>query len=93
MLDVIGPCPFISEAESPDNQFTKIPDDSTLAMKSGHFQAAGEVMPASIVQGGLAPDFLTDWVYKYLSSGMNGITFDETKIKNQSVRQLSDKVS
>ena len=92
MLDVIESRLFVSEAESSDNQFGKVPDDSTLAMTSGHFQVAGEVMATSIVQGGPAPDFLTDWVYQYLSSGINGITFDETKIKNQSVRQLIDKL-
>jgi hypothetical protein len=65
----------------------------TLAMTSGHFQIAGELMAASIVQGGPAPDFLAEWVYKYLSSGIEGIMVDESKIEDQSVRQLITRVS
>jgi hypothetical protein len=76
-----------------DNQTARVPYDSTLAMTSGHFQITGELMAASIVQGGPTPDFLAEWVYKYLSSGIEGIMVDESKIEDQSVRQLITRVS
>jgi hypothetical protein len=93
MLDVIESRLFVSEAEDYCNLSGKVPDDSTVAMTNGHFKVAGEIMATSIVQGGPAPDFITDWVYKYLSSGIDGITVDESKIQDQSVTQLINKVS
>ena len=62
-------------------------------MTSGYFRIAGEIMAASIVQGGPAPDFLAECMYKYLSSGIKGIMVDESKIEDQSVRQLITRVS
>ena len=95
MLDAIGTRLFVGDPETfqIDNQTARVPYDSTLAMTSGHFQIAGELMAASIVQGGPAPDFLAEWVYKYLSSGIEGIMVDESKIEDQSVRQLITRVS
>ena len=95
MLDAIETRLFVGEPETfqIDNQTARVPYDSTLAMTSGHFQIAGELMAASIVQGGPAPDFLAEWVYKYLSSGIEGIMVDESKIEDQSVRQLITRVS
>ena len=48
MLSVIESRLFVSEMGSP-NQSGKVPDDSTLAMTSGRFQIAGEIMAAFIV--------------------------------------------
>ena len=95
MLDAIETRLFVGDPETfqIDNQTARVPYDSTLAMTSGHFQIAGELMAASIVQGGPAPDFLAEWVYKYLSSGIEGIMVDESKIEDQSVRQLITRVS
>ena len=95
MLDAIETRLFVSDQETfqTDNQTARVPYDSTLAMTSGHFRIAGEIMAPSIVQGGPAPDFLAEWVYKYLSSGIEGIMVDESKIEDQSVRQLITRVS
>ncbi|CAB4007083.1 Hypothetical predicted protein [Paramuricea clavata] len=64
MLDAIETRLFVGDPETfqIDNQTARVPYDSTLAMTSGHFQIAGELMAASIVQGGPAPDFLAEWL-------------------------------
>ena len=76
-----------------DNLLGRVPFDSTLAMTDGQFRIAGEMMATSIVQGGPAPDFLSDWVYNYLSSGIEGVIVDEIKIEDQRIRELIDRVS
>ena len=76
-----------------DNLLGRVPCDSTLAMTDGQFRIAGEMMATSIVQGGPAPDFLSDWVYNYLSSGIEGVIVDEIKIEDQRIREVIDRVS
>ena len=76
-----------------ENLVGRVPCDSTLAMTDGQFRIAGEMMATSIVQGGPAPDFLSDWVYNYFSSGIEGVIVDETKIANQRIRNLIERVS
>ena len=66
MLDAIETHLFVSDPETfqTDNQTARVSYDSTLAMTSGHFRIAGEIMATSIVQGGPAPDFLAKCMYK-----------------------------
>ena len=76
-----------------ENLVGGVPCDSTLAMTDGQFRIAGEMMATSIVQEGPAPDFLSDWVYNYFSSGIEGVIVDETKIGNQRIRNLIERGS
>ena len=59
MLDAIETHLFVSDPETfqTDNQTARVSYDSTLAMTSGHFRIAGEIMATSIVQGGPAQIF------------------------------------
>ena len=90
MLDAIESRLFTSDPDSnhPDIQAARVPCDSTMAMTSGHFRIAGEILAASLVQGGPTPGFFAEWVFKYLLSGIESIMVDESKIKDDSVRQL-----
>lgn len=67
---------FINE---PD-ECGKVPCENIMAMSKGHFHVAGELMAASIVQGGPAPDFLASWVYDYTSSGIESVMIDPKKL-------------
>ena len=93
LLDVIESQLFVSETKGCLDQPGRVPDDSTLAMITVNIKIAGEVMATCIVQGGPAPDFLATWVYNYLVSGTDGITVNEEKIANPSVKELINNVS
>ena len=95
ILDAIESRLFVQDTEPTinENLVGRVPCDSTLAMTDGQFRIAGEKMATSIVQGGPAPDFLSDWVYNYFSSGIEGVIVDETKIENQRIRNLIERVS
>ena len=95
ILDAIESRLFVQDTEPTmnENLVGRVPCDSSLAMTDGQFRIAGEMMATSIVQGGPAPDFLSDWVYNYFSSGIEGVIVDETKSENQRIRNLIERVS
>ena len=45
---------------------TGVPTASTAALADNEFLYAGNLMAASILQGGTAPCFLKKWVYDYM---------------------------
>ncbi|XP_076842322.1 G2/M phase-specific E3 ubiquitin-protein ligase [Brachyhypopomus gauderio] len=47
----------------------KRPKYSLSDLDKGHFKTVGEIMAASLAQGGPAPNFLALWCYKFLCSG------------------------
>ena len=48
---------------------TGVPTASTAALADNEFLYAGNLMAASILQGGTAPCFLKMWVYDYMIMG------------------------
>ena len=48
---------------------TGVPTASTAASADNEFLCAGNLMAASILQGGTAPCFLKMWVYDYMIMG------------------------
>uniref|UniRef100_A0A3B4DHW5 HECT domain-containing protein n=1 Tax=Pygocentrus nattereri TaxID=42514 RepID=A0A3B4DHW5_PYGNA len=47
----------------------KRPKYSLCDLDKGHFKTVGEIMAASLAQGGPAPNFLALWCYNFLCSG------------------------
>ncbi|CAB4012714.1 G2 M phase-specific E3 ubiquitin- ligase-like isoform X1 [Paramuricea clavata] len=76
ILDEIELRLFINETDG----CGKSPHENIIAVSNGHFRVAGELMAASIVQGGPAPDFMAPWVYDYISAGIKGVTVDQEKV-------------
>ena len=70
----------------------KAPHENIIAVSNGHFRVAGELMAASIVQGGPAPDFMAPWVYDYISAGIEGVTVDQEKVVAQQSKELINRV-
>ena len=70
----------------------KAPHENIIAVSNGHFRVAGELMAASIVQGGPAPDFMAPWVYDYISAGIEGVTVDKEKVVAQQSKELINRV-
>lgn len=50
---------------------TGVPTASTAALADNEFLYAGNLMAASILQGGTAPCFLKKWVYDYMIMGLS----------------------
>ena len=50
---------------------TGVPTASTAALADNEFLYAGNLMAASILQGGTAPCFLKEWVYDYMIMGLS----------------------
>ena len=48
-----------------------VPTASTAALADNEFLYAGNLMAASILQGGTAPCFLKTWVYDYMIMGLS----------------------
>lgn len=53
-----------------------VPSESTVALTEGSFHRAGELMAMSLAQGGPPPNFLSRWVYDYLSSENREVEVD-----------------
>ena len=69
----------------------KAPHENIIAVSNRHFHVAGELMAASIVQGGPA-DFMAPWVYDYISAGIEGVTVDQEKVVAQQSKELINRV-
>ena len=50
---------------------TGLPMASTAALAENEFLYAGNLMAASILQGGAAPCFLKKWVFDYMFMGLS----------------------
>lgn len=53
-----------------DDQDGYIPYFGTLSVADGTVKAIGQLFAASLVNGGPAPAFFADWVYKFLIDGI-----------------------
>ncbi len=68
------------------------PVESTIALTEGHFKIAGQLMASSVLQGGPAPNFLSDWVYQFISGGLSTVSIQVEDIKDNSVKVTIEKV-
>ena len=50
-----------------------LPVISSTALTENEFLYAGNLMVASLLQGGPSPSFLATWVYEYIVSGDQGV--------------------
>ena len=71
-----------------------LPVRDMTALGCDKFKVAGELMAASIVQGGPAPCFLSEAAYLYMSKGVASITSDNwyPYIKNKKMQEAIEKV-
>ena len=69
-----------------------VPCESTVALTEGSFHRAGELMAMSLAQGGPPPNFLSKWVYDYLSSGIRGVEVDFARLRESSFGHVAEKV-
>ena len=65
---------------------------STVALTSGHFKYAGELMALSVVQGGPCPNFFSQQLYNLLTTGINAIQFETDMIKDVQMKSVAEKV-
>lgn len=66
--------------------------DSTVALTSGHFKYAGEVMASSIIQGGPAPNFFAPCLYGIVSKGLENVTLTVDMISEPEKKELAFQV-
>ena len=71
-----------------------LPVRDMTALGCDKFKIAGELMAASIVQGGPAPCFLSEVAYLYMSEGVASITSEKwyPYIKDKNLLEAIDKV-
>ena len=65
---------------------------STVALTSGHFKYAGELMALSVVPGGPCPNFFSQQLYNLLTKGINAIQFETDMIKDVQMKSVAEKV-
>ena len=70
-----------------------VPSESTVALTEGSFHRAGELMAMSLAQEGPPPNFLSRWVYDYLSSGNRGVEVDFVRLRESSFGDVAEKVT
>ena len=70
-----------------------VPVASAISLTDELFKAANLLMACSIVQGGPAPNFMSQWVYDYLAFGLHNVPLNPDDIEDVSVRNVVDKVS
>lgn len=81
---------FVSEESNGTVAF--VPCESTVALTEGDFKIAGELMASSIAQGSPPPNFLSGWVFNYLSTGVENIEVDLKRLQNTQYKDVSQKV-
>eukprot|EP00794_Sanderia_malayensis_P011469 gene11469-12665_t len=52
-----------------------IPEENAIAIANEDFLLAGELCASTTCQGGLAPNFLSGWVYDFLVGGLQNVKF------------------
>ncbi|XP_028400112.1 uncharacterized protein LOC114523408 [Dendronephthya gigantea] len=70
-----------------------IPVKSTMALTEGHFKVAGLLMASSVLQGGPAPNFLANWVYQFISGGLDAVTIQVNDVKRDSLKVAVEKIA
>ncbi|XP_017548199.1 uncharacterized protein LOC108424580 [Pygocentrus nattereri] len=71
----------------------KRPKYSLCDLDKGHFKTVGEIMAASLAQGGPAPNFLALWCYNFLCSGSLDLkNVDKTDLGDNQYTNLISKV-
>ncbi len=65
---------------------------STVALTSGHFKYAGELMAMSVVQGGPCPNFFAQQLYDLMAKGIKAIHVTTDMIEDEKMRTVADKV-
>ncbi|CAB3987907.1 G2 M phase-specific E3 ubiquitin- ligase-like [Paramuricea clavata] len=66
---------------------------STVALTSGHFKYAGELMALSVVQGGPCPNFFSQQLYNLITKGINAIQITTDMIKDEKMRTVAEKIA
>lgn len=66
---------------------------STVALTSGHFKYAGELMAMSVVQGGPCPNFFSQQLYDLMSKGITAIHFTTDMIEDVEMKTVAEKVN
>ena len=73
----------------------RVPINSTIALASSKFLFAGELMAKSLVHGGPAPNFMTEWLCSYIidPSSIAEIPVDVHVIRNKKHKDMIFRVS
>eukprot|EP00794_Sanderia_malayensis_P001483 gene1483-1640_t len=66
---------------------------STIALADGSFRIAGQLMSSSFAQDGPQPNFLSSWVFDYITDGIEGIKLDIDKLKHTAWSSVAVKIS
>ena len=72
---------------------TGVPVVSTSAIAENEFLYGGNLMVASIIQGGAPPCFLKKWVYNYMVSGLcEELELSASDVAESEMKSFVDKV-
>lgn len=71
-----------------------IPVNSMTALANNEFTVAGELMAASVVQGGPAPCFLSKEAFGYIVDGIDSVSTEDwiPKVRNEKYRGVIEEV-
>lgn len=71
-----------------------VPNADMRALANGEFEAVGELMACSLIQGGPAPCFLSVNVYDYFIDGMASVQSEKwaSLVKDDFLRQSMERV-
>ena len=71
-----------------------MPVNSMAALANNEFTVAGEVMAASVVQGGPAPCFLSKEAFGYVVDGIDSVSIDDwiPKVRNEKYKGAIEEV-
>ena len=77
-----------------DAQLGRAPVHHVEALQLGSFETCGQLMVLSLAQGGLPPNLLTPWVYRYLcTQDVSGLQLSVQDIADVEIRELVTKVT
>ena len=71
-----------------------MPINSMTALAKNEFTVAGELMAASVVQGGPAPWFLSKEAFGYIVDGIDSVSTEDwiPRVRNQRLKRAIEEV-